>query len=265
MVERERRDVFGEAVEQYANARPGYPGAMIDDILEYADPVSDVLEVGAGTGKATVDFASRGVALTCLEPDPRMAARLAQECSSFPQVTIEVTRLENYSRPVAFDALIAAQSWHWVEPSRRWDLAHEAVRTGGTIALFWNKYIVADRDRRDQLVEIDARYGVDYAANGVTIEDNEGEIELEEGWPAYDLATDSRFEDLVSRRYRRVLDYDNSTYVDLLASTSAYRLLEATDREQLFDDVAATLAGRGASLALHVVTDLFLARTTPVD
>jgi SAM-dependent methyltransferase len=264
-VERERRDVFGEAVEQYASARPGYPEAMIDDILEYADPVSEILEVGAGTGKATVAFAARGIALTCIEPDPRMAERLAQECARFPQVTIEVTRLENYSRPVAFDALIAAQSWHWVEASRRWDLAHEAVRTGGTIALFWNKYIVADHDRRNQLVDIDKRYGVDYGANGVTVEENEGEIDLEEGWPAYDLATDSRFEDLVSRRYRRVLEYDNATYVDLLASTSAYRLLDPTNREQLFDDVRSALAGHDGSVAMHIVTDLFLGRTTPVD
>jgi SAM-dependent methyltransferase len=264
-VERERRDVFGEAVEQYASARPGYPEAMIDDVLEYADPVSEILEVGAGTGKATVDFAARGIAITCLEPDPRMAARLAQECSPFPQVTIEVARLENYSRPLAFDALIAAQSWHWVDHSRRWDLAHEAVRTGGTIALFWNIYIVADRDRRDQLVEIDTRYGVDYGANGVSIEEHEGEIELEEGWPAYDLASDSRFEDLVSRRYRRVLEYDVSTYVDLLASTSAYRLLDPTRREQLFEDVRTALGRHDGSLTMHVVTDLFLGRTTPVD
>jgi SAM-dependent methyltransferase len=265
MVGRERRDVFGEAVEQYASARPGYPDAMIDDVLEYADPVGEILEVGAGTGKATVGFASRGVAMTCLEPDPRMAARLAQECSSFPGVTIEVTRLENYSRPLAFDALIAAQSWHWVDPGRRWDLAHEAVRTGGTIALFWNIYIVADPDRRAQLIDIDKRYGVDYGANGVSIEEHEGEIDIEEGWPAYDLAGDSRFEDLVSRRYRRTLAYDNSTYVDLLASTSAYRLLEPTRREKLFDDVHAALAGHDGSVPMNVVTDLFLGRTTSID
>src|ERR1700677_4655201 len=258
---RERRDVFGEAVNEYANARPGYPDEMVDDVLSYADPVSEILEVGAGTGKATVSFAAHGVAMTCLEPDPRMAARLAKEVARFPQVTIEVTRLENYSRPVAFDALIAAQSWHWVEASRRWDLAHESVRSGGTIALFWNIYIVADPNRRAQLVEIDTRYGVDYGANGVSVEEHEGEIELEEGWPAYDLAGDSRFEDLVSRRYRRVLEYDVPTYVDLLASTSAYRLLDPTSREELFDKVRAVFAGLEDSVTMHIVTDLFLGRT----
>jgi hypothetical protein len=61
------------------------------------------------------------------------------------------------------------------------------------------------------------------------------------------------------------LEYDDSTYVDLLASTSAYRLLEPTRREQLFDDVRTALAGHDGSVAMHVVTDLFLGRTTPVD
>jgi SAM-dependent methyltransferase len=258
---RERRDVFGEAVNEYANARPGYPDVMVDDVLSYADPVSEILEVGAGTGKATVSFAARGVAMTCLEPDPRMAARLAEEVASFPQVTIEVTRLENYSRPLAFDALIAAQSWHWVDPARRWDLAHDALREGGTVALFWNKYIVADDEMRLALGEIDVRYGVVNASNGVTSKENEGEIELEEGWPAYDLASDARFEDLVSRRYRRNLNYDNATFLDLLASTSGYRILDDGVREQLFEEVTTYLNHRGEALTMNIVTDLFLGRT----
>jgi len=258
---RERRDVFGEAVNEYANARPGYPDEMIDDVLSYADPVSEILEIGAGTGKATVAFAARGVAMTCLEPDPRMAARLTQEVASFPQVTIEVTRLENYSRPLAFDALIAAQSWHWVDPARRWDLAHEALREGGAVALFWNKYIVADDETRRTLAEIDTRYGVVNAGNGVTSKENEGEIELEEGWPAYDLASDARFEDLVSRRYRRHLDFDTATYIDLLASTSGYRILDDSNRDQLFGEVTEFLNRRGETLTLNIVTDLFLGRT----
>jgi SAM-dependent methyltransferase len=258
---RERRDVFGEAVNEYANARPGYPDEMVDDVLSYADPVSEILEVGAGTGKATMSFAARGIAMTCLEPDPRMAAKLAQEVASFPHVTIEITRLENYSRPLAFDALIAAQSWHWIDPARRWDLAHEALREGGTVALFWNKYIVADDETRLALAEIDTRYGVVNAGNGVTSKENEGEIELEEGWPAYDLASDARFEDLVSRRYRRHLDYDNATFLDLLASTSGYRILDDGDRCQLFNEVTEFLNRCSETLTLNIVTDLFLGRT----
>jgi len=236
---------------------------MIDDILAYGDPTNEILEVGAGTGKATVSFAARGVSLTCLEPDPRMAARLGQECASFPNVSIEVSQLETYSRPLAFDALIAGQSWHWVDRLRRWDLAYEAVREGGTIALFWNAYVVADDSTSAELKKIDERYSVDFGNYGVTDHHDDGsdEIELEEGWPAFDLVTDSRFEDLVSRRYRRHLNYDIDTFIDLLASTSSYRLLEEAERERLFEEVRAVLLHRGDPVAMTIVTDLFLGRT----
>jgi SAM-dependent methyltransferase len=261
---RERREVFGEAVDQYANARPGYPEELVDDVLAYADPASDVLEVGAGTGKATVAFAARGVSLTCLEPDPRMAARLETECASFPNVSIVVARLEQWVVPSKFDALIAAQSWHWVDPARRWDLAHDAVRQGGTIALFWNKYIVANDALRSELEKIDWDYHVDNGSspNGVTTATYPEEIVLEEGWPAYDLASDGRFEDLVSRRYRRTQVFSTATYLDLLASTSSYRMIDESARDALMVEVASVIEQRGGEVELNLITDLFLAHTT---
>jgi SAM-dependent methyltransferase len=261
---RERRNVFGEAVDQYANARPGYPAQLIDDVLAFGDPVSDVLEVGAGTGKATIAFAARGVTLTCLEPDPRMAARLEIECVSFPNVSIVIAGLEQWVPPSPFDALIAAQSWHRVDPGRRWDLAHNAVRTGGTIALFWNKYIVADDELRGELEQIDRRFDVDNGSspNGVTTATFPEEIVLEEGWPAYDLASDARFEDLVSHRYRRAQTYSTATYLDLLASTSSYRIIDDTARDALMVEVASVIEQGGGELELSLITDLFLAHTT---
>jgi SAM-dependent methyltransferase len=261
---RERRNVFGEAVDQYANARPGYPAQLVDDVLAYADPASEVLEVGAGTGKATVAFAARGVALTCLEPDPRMAARLERECAPFANVSIVMASFEQWVPSTSFDALIAAQSWHWVDPARRWDLAHNAVRVGGAIALFWNKYIVADIALRGELEQIDRRFNVDNASspNGVTTATHADEIVLEEGWPAYDLASDARFEDLVSRRYRRSQVYSTATYLDLLASTSSYRIIDDAAREALMVEVASVIEQSGGELELNLVTDLFLAHTT---
>jgi hypothetical protein len=49
--------------------------------------------------------------------------------------------------------------------------------------------------------------------------------------------------------------------MDLLASTSGYRILDDTVREKLFDDVTELLDHRGETLTLNIVTDLFLGRT----
>jgi len=48
---------------------PGYPSELVDDVLAWsATPRGGrALEVGPGTGKATVLFAARGLEIVCLE------------------------------------------------------------------------------------------------------------------------------------------------------------------------------------------------------
>jgi hypothetical protein len=51
--DRPRRLALGEVAGLYDRARPGYPAALIDDLVNWAQPGARALEVGAGTGKAT--------------------------------------------------------------------------------------------------------------------------------------------------------------------------------------------------------------------
>jgi SAM-dependent methyltransferase len=263
-MERERRSVFGEAAEQYASARADYPDALVEDVIRYSGALTNVVEVGAGTGKATLAFASRGYALTCLEPDARMAALLTRACAPFPRVTVEVARLEEWDPPLQFDLLIAAQSWHWVDVTRRWDLAFRALKRGGALALYWNQYIVATEETRLVLIDIDERFGLDsesFTPHHYGPQQFGADVELEEGWPAFDLISDPRFGDLTSHRYRRNQAYSTSMYTDLLSSTSVYRMMDDESRSRLLSDVAGVVNDVGGQIDLAIVTDLFLGRT----
>ncbi len=84
---REQRLVFGEVAETYDRARPGYPDVVVDDIVARAPQTEGMrlLEVGCGTGKATVPFAARGFDLVALEPSEEMAAVARRNCASYPR------------------------------------------------------------------------------------------------------------------------------------------------------------------------------------
>lgn len=60
-----RRLSFGSVAEQYDRIRPSYPEQLVDDVIAYAGDgltaAGRALEVGAGTGKATLQFAARGL------------------------------------------------------------------------------------------------------------------------------------------------------------------------------------------------------------
>jgi SAM-dependent methyltransferase len=61
----EQRLAFGRVADLYETARPSYPDPTIDQLIELAglQPGAQVVEVGAGTGKATRMLAERGLAL----------------------------------------------------------------------------------------------------------------------------------------------------------------------------------------------------------
>jgi hypothetical protein len=65
----------------------------------------------------------------------------------------------------------------------------------------------------------------------------------------------------VSRRYRRTQVFSSATYLDLLASTSAYRIMDDDARDALMVEVASVTEERGGELELSIITDLFLAHT----
>jgi SAM-dependent methyltransferase len=142
MAERQQRLVFGEDAELYDRARPSYPDALLDEVVRLAGSSALVLEVGCGTGKATVQLAARGLVGTAVEADPKMAAVARRNLAGATGWTVDVSDFETWERsggPRAFDLVCSAQAWHWIDPEVRFHKAHGLLRTGGWLALWWNR------------------------------------------------------------------------------------------------------------------------------
>ncbi|MDX6217440.1 MAG: hypothetical protein QOG99_3024, partial [Frankiales bacterium] len=107
---------FEDVVEDYDAARPHYPAALYDAL----GPLGECLELGAGTGIASVELARRG-SLIVSDLGPRMLAR-GLDKHSCPAVVCRAEALP-FADDV-FDTVCGAQMWHWTsEPA-----AQEVVR-----------------------------------------------------------------------------------------------------------------------------------------
>jgi SAM-dependent methyltransferase len=256
----DRNVIFGETAELYESARPDYPAALVDDVIAAAGP-GPALEVGAGTGKATVAFAAHGLDLTCVEPDPRMAVVLRRTA---PGVRVVDSTFEQWVPDRAFGLLYSAQAWHWVDQDRRNDLAAAALAPGGTLALFWNQLLLTDPAVHAALAEVDARHELDHERLPHARLDTAVPPEISDDfgaeWPTLRLVGDPRFDELRSRRYRRSQTYTTEDYVTYATTTSHYRILTEPAREAALADVAAAIDAHGGVLSIVRCTDLALAR-----
>jgi cyclopropane fatty-acyl-phospholipid synthase-like methyltransferase len=66
----ERKHWYSPAAEAYNKARPHYPQALVQQVIEIAQLSSEstLLEVGCGPGTATVSFAELDCSITGIEP-----------------------------------------------------------------------------------------------------------------------------------------------------------------------------------------------------
>ena len=126
----DRAKSFGGAADEYDRMRPGCPPELVDDVVRFAsNGAGEALEVGAGTGKATLAFADRGIAVTAVEPDAAMAAVLTSRLAGRANVTVIVSSFEEYVPRKPVGLLFSAQAWHWTDPASRWqaDLGQSSV------------------------------------------------------------------------------------------------------------------------------------------
>lgn len=129
---------FGGAAAAYARARPGYPDDAVDFLVGGArGRGTRVLDLGAGTGKATAALVARDLDVVAVEPSTRMLAQLR---SALPQVQAREGTAEATGLPAAdVDAVVVAQAWHWVDPARAVPEVVRVLRPGGTLGLVWNQ------------------------------------------------------------------------------------------------------------------------------
>ncbi len=256
--------VFGEVAGEYERIRPGYPPALVEDVLEYAAlDGRPALEAGAGTGKATLAFAERGARITAVEPDPAMLAVLRARLAGSPaehSVRPVLGTFEEFAEsfdctdgPAAaekFGLLYSAQAWHWVDPVRRWDLAARVLGSGGALALFWNGDQLADPGAMETLLATQRRYAPQLVAQT-------SHATPEPPGPREQLVAHLAFGELVDREYEWERQLSTLDFVGLLSTLSPYRILDEPVRAQLF---GALLAGLPDPVTLSMSTVLHLAR-----
>jgi SAM-dependent methyltransferase len=255
------RAIFDEDAALYDRARPTYPSSLLHDLETLADigPGARVVEIGPGTGQATLALAATGARLVAVELGPSLAARLRDKVAGLP-VEVVVGAFEDWPLPdEPFDIVAAFTAWHWLDKGSRARKAHDALRPGGTLATVTTTPVLGGTE---QFFADAQRCYVrwDPATPSAHRWPSAGEVP-----PATDEIEKSHlFGAPTRRRYQQDIRYTRSAYLDVLRTYSNHRDLPPDVLAGLLGCIGQLIDTRyGGSVTKRYLYELRVAQRRP--
>jgi protein-L-isoaspartate O-methyltransferase len=255
-VDKKRGEIFDEVAQLYDAVRPGYPEALIEDVIGLANlpRKATILEVGTGTGKATVPFASRGYTIHCLEPGRNLAAVASKNLRDYPKVVIENVKFEDWQlHKAVFDLVISAQAFHWIPASIGYPKAAQALKERGYVALFWN---FSPNPEPEVFQKLSRAYQTYAPSMSWRQTSTISLMQKREDW----LKKSGCFKNLVIKQYPWSVRYTVQQYLDLVSTQTDYRTLPGTNQQYLSQAIAEILNAQGGFIIKPYLSALFFAQ-----
>jgi SAM-dependent methyltransferase len=229
---------FADVATAYERGRPTYP----EDAVRWlaGEEPSDVVDVGAGTGKLTRGLIALGHRVTAIEPLPEMLEVLvANAPGAFASLgNAEVIPLPDASA----DVVTSAQAFHWFDHAVALPEIARVLRPNGRLAVVWNT-----RDDRDPWV---ARLS-EIIGNETVEEDDIVDV----------IGASGLFGPVETAEFAFEQRHDREGLLDLVLSRSYCAKLSPDDRQPILDAIGKlydeTATGDGVRIAY--VTECFRA------
>jgi SAM-dependent methyltransferase len=259
---RAKSQTFDAVSALYDAYRPGYPAELVEDVIRISGipPDGRILEIGSGTGKATILFAQKGYTMLCLEPGQNLIDVAANKLAAYPRVRFANARFEEWEgEQDKFDLVISAQAYHWVPEAVRYEKTAAVLKPRGHLAAFWNIYPGGmDEGIKQELSQA-------YAKRAPELVKAEAPLGPLADNVAASLRASPYFGNLVVKTYPWSVTYSTSDYLCLLNTYSDHLRLAEERRTALLDDIAAVIERHGGRIERPYLAVVYMAERSGYD
>ncbi|BAZ88008.1 class I SAM-dependent methyltransferase [Dolichospermum compactum] len=258
-----RKNWYSHVAEAYNKFRHRYPQEIINGAIEFTQLSSkaNILELGCGPGNATLAFAKLGFSMICLEPSLAACNLARKNCEMYPQVEIHQKTFEEWELETGkFDAVLAATSYHWIDPEFGNLKINQALKNEGSLILLWNMTPQPEYEVYQSFREIYQKY----APLLDRYEDMQTQKEIVQslGQKAIDSG---KFKNLVSEQVVCKVNYYMDDFLLLLSTYTPYLKLDIETRNSLFTELRENIANNyGGNIQITYISAFQVAKKAEI-
>ena len=216
---------------------------------------SRLLEIGIGTGQATLPFAQLGTEVTAVELGTALFEYVTQKLLPYENVkTVRGDYMELPFEENSFDLFYSATAFHWLPQEQALAKVLRELKPGGTLAIFRNYPFVRREDDPTNLAS-SCVYEAFRPTGRVFRERSEADCA-----PVVSALRQAGFADVRLKLYHRVRTLSAEDYIGLLNTYSDHRALEPEIREAFEEKMREELSRVGGFINIYDTVDLYLAR-----
>lgn len=248
---------FNEDEINYDRFRPSYPKELFEDIINYSSIKSKsmALEIGIGTGQATLPILKTGCSVTAVELGDKLSRYSKNKFKDYNNFTvINADFMKTSFNQNTFDLIYCGTAFHWLPANKVYEKVKEILKAKGTLALFWNHPFPNRKD--DISNEANRKIYKKYRPN-----DNEiKEFSKEDCKPQINLLKAFGFKNIELKLYHRIRTLTSDEYISLLNTYSDHRALDKKTKASFEKDMKNAIDEIGGNINIYDTLDLYLAR-----
>ena len=133
------RLTFNTDAQNYDRFRPTYTDELFEEVIRFSslDSGKRALEIGIGTGQATLPFLKTGCKVTAIEIGDKLAQFSREKFAEFKSFEVINQDFESVQLDEnAYDLIYSASAFHWIPQEIGLPKVYRLLKSGGVFAWF---------------------------------------------------------------------------------------------------------------------------------
>lgn len=260
------RLTFNEDPQNYDRFRPTYADELFDKVIRFSDLDinKSALEIGIGTGQATLPFLKTGCKVTAIELGDKLAQFSEEKFAKFQNFEVINQDFESVDLDEnAYDLIYSASAFHWIPQVIGLPKVYRLLKSGGVFAWFSIQPAPAPEHLyiQEELQKVYDEYSQFFGEHKPQLDPEIRQKQVEKKRKErYNAFKQYAFVDVIDELYYGTRTFNAKDYTTLISTFSDHKAMPDESRIPFLKKIADTIDRCGGKFTLSDTMFLCMGR-----